>query len=103
MDIQYCRPAGGLKELEATHFRSYIIVCLGVFIATSERAEVIACGLRHITQLTGEAAFGGRGSAGPQHCMTNDCEAEERALTLTWPTVKRFLCTFHIGQAARRE
>ena len=50
----------------------------------------------------GEAAFGGRGSAGPQHCMTDDCDAEERALTFTWSTVKRFLCTFHIGQAAWR-
>ena len=76
----------GAKEKEATNFRSCII----------------ACGLHHITEVTREEAFGGRGSAGPQHCMTDDCDAEERGLKLTWPTVKHLLCIFNICQSAWR-
>ena len=48
-------------------------------MTTSERVGVIACGLRHITELMGEEAFCGQGSAGTKHCKTHDCDAEEHA------------------------
>ena len=63
---------------------------------------MIACGLHHITELTREEAFRGRGSLGPQHRVTDNCDTEERAIILTWPTFMQLLCTYHIGQSAWR-
>ena len=71
-------------------------------ITTPEKADVIATGIRHIGDPTGSAAFGGRGSAGPLHRMTDDCDAEELALESVRPTCSRQLCTLHVGQAAWR-
>ena len=67
-------------------------------MSTTEKAEVIACGLRTITELMGDEAFGGRGQRGPRFCMTDDCDAEENALKTCWPGTRRLLCTFHLGQ-----
>ena len=78
------------------------MVCSGSFVATSETQEVISAGLRMIQNLVGPSAFGGRGAAGPRHVMTDDCDAEGGAIGVVWPTARRLLCTFHLGQAAWR-
>ena len=67
-------------------------------MATCEKADIVAAGLLGITELMAAEAFGGRGAQGPQRCMTDDCDAEDKALRTAWPETERLLCTFHIGQ-----
>ena len=67
-------------------------------MTTCEKAEMVAAGLLAITELMGADAFYGRGQQGPQWCMTDDCDAEDKALRTAWPQTRRLLCTFHIGQ-----
>ena len=46
---------------------------IGVFVSTTERADMIACGLRTITGLTWDVAFGRRGQMGPWFRKTDNC------------------------------
>lgn len=48
----------------------------------------------------GDYAFYDRGE--PQSFMTDNCDAERKALAATWPTSQRFLCIFHVPQQVRR-
>lgn len=48
----------------------------------------------------GHSAFYGRGE--PQSLITDNCEAERKALAVTWPTAQHFLCIFYILQQVWR-
>lgn len=49
-----------------------------------------------VKEVLGDCAFYGRGE--PQSFITDNCDAERKALAKTWPTSQRFLCIFHILQ-----
>lgn len=53
-------------------------------------------GFGMVKESLGECAFYGRGK--PQCFITDNCEAERKALATTWPTAMLFLCIFHILQ-----
>lgn len=96
MDRQQCRvfimmthsPAAGLP--------------LGVFITTRENEETIKFGLLMMKEMTNNNAFFGRGAYGPKVFMTDDCEAERKALRSAYPDSHLLLCSFHILQACWR-
>ena len=47
--------------------------------------------------------FFGRGpNVGPKIAMTNDCQAEQNALSSTWESMKLLSCAFHLLQALWR-
>ena len=58
---------------------------LGIIICQSEDEDTIFQGLEHLKQLVGEHAFAGRGQAGPQSFITDDCKAEQGALKRSFP------------------
>lgn len=49
-----------------------------------------------IKETLGTGAFYSRGA--PQFFMTDNCDAERKALSATWPAARCFLCIFHIHQ-----
>lgn len=53
-------------------------------------------GFGMIKEGLGDWAFYGRGE--PQSFMTDNCDAERKAIAKTWPTSRCFLCIFHILQ-----
>lgn len=53
-----------------------------------------------IKEALGDSAFYGKGN--PQCFITDNCEAERKALATTWPTTMLFLCIFHILQQVWR-
>lgn len=48
----------------------------------------------------GPTAFNGRGE--PLAFITDNSDAERKALAVTWPTSQRFLCIFHVLQQVWR-
>lgn len=53
-----------------------------------------------VKEAIGECAFYGKGE--PQSFITDNCDAERKALAATWPTSQQFLCIFHILQQVWR-
>ena len=53
-----------------------------------------------VKEALGEYAFYGKGQ--PQSFMTDNSDAERKALAVTWPTSQQFLCIFHILQQVWR-
>lgn len=51
-------------------------------------------GFGMVKETLGDCAFYGRGE--PQSFMTDNCDAERKALAKSWPTSQRFLRIFHI-------
>ena len=51
---------------------------IGAFISTSENANLIATGLVKIGELVGTSAWNG---SYPDYVMTDDCDAEGRAIS----------------------
>lgn len=49
-------------------------------------------GFGMVKEALGECAFFGRGE--PECIMTDNCEAERKALATMWPDSKLFLCVF---------
>ncbi|XP_071962543.1 uncharacterized protein [Antedon mediterranea] len=73
---------------------------LGLLITTSETEEVITEGLTLLKDILPPVAFYGK--LGPAVFMTDDCEAERKALSNVFPGSSRVLCAFHILQAMWR-
>lgn len=48
----------------------------------------------------GDSAFYGRGA--PMSFITDNCDAERKALAHNWPTSQSFLCIFHVLQQVWR-
>lgn len=53
-------------------------------------------GFGMIKKALGKDAFFGQGA--PKAFMSDNCEAERKALALNWPTSELFLCIFHVLQ-----
>lgn len=53
-----------------------------------------------VKEVVGDCAFYGKGA--PQYFMTDNSDAEKKALAVTWPTSQQFLCIFHILQQVWR-
>lgn len=53
-----------------------------------------------VKEILGDSAFYGKGQ--PESFMTDNCDAERKALAVTWPTSQLFLCIFHILQQVWR-
>lgn len=57
-------------------------------------------GFGMVKEALGDCAFYGKGE--PQSFMTDNCDAERKALAVTWPSSQQFLCIFHILQQVWR-
>ena len=69
-------------------------------ITTREDAPTITFALNLLKSVLPAGAFYGRGiKTGPVLFMTDDCEAETKALSTVWPLAERLLCHFHLLQA----
>ena len=75
---------------------------LGILICQSEDQQTIFEGLELLKNIVGEKAFAGRGQAGPQIFLTDDCRAERGALGQAFPDATLLLCSFHLLQAVWR-
>lgn len=75
---------------------------LGILLCQSEDEDTIFEGLEHLKQLAGEKAFAGRGLAGLQTFITDDCKAEQWALKRSFPGATLLLCLLHLLQAVWR-
>lgn len=75
---------------------------LGVLITTSESKVILTEGFQLLKDMHPSYAFFGRGKCGPRVFMTDDSEAERKALHLTYKDSTLLLCTFHILQAMWR-
>ena len=58
--------------------------------------------LKLVNSLLPAEAFFHRGAEGPRIAMTDDCEAEQQALSTVWSGVTLLLCVFHLLQALWR-
>ena len=61
---------------------------------------LLILGFGMVKKALGESAFFGRGA--PQAFMTDNCDAERKALAATWPSTQLFLCIFHLLQQVWR-
>ena len=72
---------------------------LAELIITREDAATILSGLELLKSILPTFAFYGRGAdIGPVCVMTDDCDAERKALASAWSTAILLLCLFHILQ-----
>ena len=81
-------PAGGLP--------------LGTVITSREDEVTVKAGFDLYKSLLPARAFFGRGEEGPKIAMTDDSQAEQNALSATWPEMVLLLCIFHLSQALWR-
>lgn len=72
---------------------------LGVLITTSESQSTVSAALELFRNMVGEEGFFGKGKDGPDIFMTDDCKAEQGALSEVFPRSSLLLCAFHILQA----
>ena len=73
---------------------------LATLITTREDTETVLFALELLKSVLPSYAFYGRGtSVGPHVIMTDDCEAEKKALAAAWPSSTLLLCIFHTLQA----
>ncbi|XP_033119759.1 uncharacterized protein LOC117119058 [Anneissia japonica] len=75
---------------------------LGLLITTSETEEVITEGLNLLKQVLPTDDFSGNPEKGPSVFMTDDCDAERKAIANVYPQSVAVLCTFYILQAMWR-
>ncbi|XP_011669803.2 uncharacterized protein LOC105440902 [Strongylocentrotus purpuratus] len=75
---------------------------LGIMITSCEQQSVIEKGLNLLTEVMPPDCFNGRGAAGPNIFITDDCTAERTALRNVYPSSTLLLCIFHVLQAAWR-
>ena len=81
-----CRsPAGGLP--------------LGTVITSREHEGTVKAGFDLYKSLLSARALFGRGEKGPKIAMTDDSQAEQNALSATWPEMVLLLYIFHLLQA----
>ena len=80
-----CSPAGGIP--------------LGVVITSGEDEATITEAFTFIKTVLPKNSFYGRGSKGPQMCITDDSAAERTAIHNVWPETQLFLCIFHYLQS----
>ena len=79
-------PAGGMPH--------------GNIIVSREDEITLKTGFDLYTSLLPTGAFFGREpNVGPKIAMTDDCQAEQNALSSTWESLKLLLCVFHQLQA----
>ncbi|CAG8796174.1 8023_t:CDS:2 [Gigaspora margarita] len=82
-------PAGGLP--------------LAIILTLDETAQTFTWALNMLKNMLPLEAFSGRGPiVGPQIVMTDDCNAERKALCNTWDKATLLLCVFHFLQAVWR-
>ena len=73
---------------------------LATLITTREDTETVLFGLQVLQSVLPSFAFYGRGSTvGPVVVMTDDCDAERKAISIAWPSTTLLLCIFHVLQA----
>ena len=72
---------------------------LADIIVTREDAKTLEFAFSLLKSMLPEKAFFGRGDAGPQVVMTDDCDALKIALSQTWLDSVQLLCIFHVLQA----
>ena len=65
-------------------------------ICSNEQTETLIKGFTLLKSCYGSYAFFGRGSLGPEIVMTDNCVELQDALNYVWPTMKQFLCLFHM-------
>ncbi|XP_041912161.1 uncharacterized protein LOC121677466 [Alosa sapidissima] len=75
---------------------------LGILLCQTKDEETIFEGLDLLRNIAGEKAFAGRGQAGPQVFVTDDCRGERGALRRVYPDATLLLCSFHLLQAVWR-
>ncbi|KAK4327495.1 hypothetical protein Pmani_002051 [Petrolisthes manimaculis] len=75
-------------------------VPLAVLFTSSQDEVTLTKGFAMVKDALGHSAFCGRGE--PQSFITDNCDAERKALAVTWPTSQRFLCIFHMLQQVWR-
>ena len=83
--ISTCTPAGGLP--------------LGVVITSGEDEATITEAMNFLKSVLPKNAFHGRGSKGPEMCITDDSAAERAAIHSKWPETKLLLCIFNYLQS----
>ncbi|XP_043233539.1 uncharacterized protein LOC122387421 [Amphibalanus amphitrite] len=81
-----CSPAGALP--------------LGVVFSSSQDEAQLTTGFRLLQKDVGNAAFNGRGH--PSAFITDNCDAERRALRTVWPEAEQFLSIAHVLQEVWR-
>ncbi|XP_043192572.1 uncharacterized protein LOC122365422 isoform X1 [Amphibalanus amphitrite] len=81
-----CSPAGALP--------------LGVVFSSSQDEAQLTTGFQLLQKAVGSGAFNGRGH--PSAFITDNCDAERRALRTVWPEAEQFLCVFHVLQQVWR-
>lgn len=75
---------------------------LGVLITSSESENILTAGFQLLKDLFPPEALFGRHEKGPEIIMTDDAEAERKALGKVYPDSTLLLCSFHILQALWR-
>ena len=76
---------------------------LGNIITSREDENTLKAGFELYKTLLPIGAFFGRGpNLGPKIAMTDDCQAEQNALSSTWELIKLLLCVFHLLQSLWR-
>ena len=68
---------------------------LGVVITSGESEEVITEAMTFLKTVLPSNSFYGKGSSGPDICITDDSDAERAALRNIWPYTTLLLCIFH--------
>ncbi|KAK4289431.1 hypothetical protein Pmani_037594 [Petrolisthes manimaculis] len=71
-------------------------VPLAILVTSSQDEVTLTKGFGMIREALGPSAFNGRGE--PIAFITDNSDAERKALAVTWPTSQRFLCIFHMLQ-----
>lgn len=75
-------------------------VPLAVVFTSSQDEATLTEGFGMVKEVLGSGAFYEKGE--PQSFMTDNCDAERKALAVTWPTSQLSLCIFHILQQVWR-
>ncbi|KAK4302722.1 hypothetical protein Pmani_025206 [Petrolisthes manimaculis] len=75
-------------------------VPLAVLFTSAQDEETLIKGFGLVKLAVGESSFYGQGA--PQSFMTDNSEAERKALTTVWPGIAKYLCIFHVLQQVWR-
>ena len=103
-EVVYCDSTSSLDRYNCPTFimstcSSAGGIPLGVVITSGESEDVITEATTFLKSVLPQDAFYGRGSAGPDVCITDGCTAERTALHNTWPKMELLLCIFHYLQS----
>ena len=87
-----------MEDLQS-HFE---VIKIAIAIRVSKPIDFYSLfiGFNLVKKAIGPAAFYGKGT--PQCFMTDNCDAERKALAATWPEARLFLCIFHLLQQVWR-